>query len=94
MTTPRSVSATITAQNTFSDTLSLGPNERASISAQPGAATTVTLQRMMDGVNWRDVDAWSTGVESSYVVDESCELRIGVKTGDFGASTTVRLGEG
>lgn len=94
MTTPNSVSATIAAQNTFTGSLGLPAGGRISVSAQPGASTTVTLQRRFDGTNWRDVDAWSVDVETSYVADESCDIRIGVKTGDYGASTTVRLGIG
>ena len=87
-----SVSATITAQNVFSEYIHVTVGDRVSISAQPGAGTTVTLQRMLDGINWRDVESWTVDVESTYVADESCDIRLGVKTGDYGASTTVRLG--
>ncbi len=89
-----SESATIVAENTFTDPMLVDEDDRASVSAQPGASTTVTLQRRMDGTNWRDVEAWTADVESTYVADEACLLRLGVKTGDYGASTTVRLGKG
>ena len=94
MPSPKCVSATIAAQNTFTGSLHLALGERVSVSVQPGAATTVTLQRRMDGTNWRDVFSWTADAEKTYVADESCGVRIGVKTGDYGASTTVRLGKG
>ncbi len=87
-----SVSATITAQNTFSADFHALAHDRVSVSVQPGASTTVTLQRKLDGTNWRDVESWTVDAEATYVADESCVLRVGVKTGDYGASTTVRLG--
>ncbi len=89
-----SVTKTIGAQNIFTDELLVDEGDRVSVSGQPGAASTVTLQRRMDGTNWRDVNAWSADVETTYVVDEACILRFGIKTGDYGASTTVRLGKG
>ncbi len=89
------VSATIAAQNTFTGVLRVDAGSRVSVSAQPGASTTVTLQRRLDGdPTWYDVDSWSADIEFTYVVDEGCDLRIGVKTGAYGASTTVRLGVG
>ena len=87
-------SATIAAQNIFTDSLQVDKGEVVSISAQPGAASTVTLQRKIDGVNWRDVEQWAVDIELSYHTDEACLLQIGVKTGDYGASTTVRIGKG
>jgi hypothetical protein len=87
-------SATIVAENTFSNSIQMKAGDSASVSAQPGAATTVTLQRQMDGTNWRDVVDITADEEGSYTADEACLLRIGVKTGNYGASTPVRVGKG
>lgn len=90
----QSVSKTIAAQNIFSDALVVDAGTRISLSIQPGSATTVTLQRRLDGTNWRDVQSWTAAVEATCVADEGGEYRLGVKTGNYGASTTVRLGVG
>lgn len=82
------VTADITAQNTFTDPLVVQAGERAAISSSGGAtSTTVTLQRRLDGANWRDVQSWVADVEASYQADAACELRLGVKTGGFGSGT-------
>lgn len=89
----RSVSATITAQNTFTDPLRIYKGERGSISVAGNFSGTVTLERRLDGQNWRRVDSWTAPTEKSYYADESVEIRIGVRTGDFtSGSVEVRLG--
>jgi hypothetical protein len=87
----RHVTATIAAQNTFSDALLVHPGEKVAVSLQPGAATTVTVQRRLDGSNWRDIADYTSDYEGTYEVDTGCEIRAGVKTGNYGASTTVFL---
>lgn len=89
-----SKSATIGAQDTFSDQMQVDEGDQVSVSAQVGAASTVVLQRRLDGTNWRDVEEWTADIEGTYAADEACLLRIGIKTGDYGASSTVRLGKG
>lgn len=83
----------VTAQNEFSDPLTVRKDIRVSVSVSGTFVATVTLQRRLDGTNWRDVEAWSGEIEGSYVVDEPCDLRIGVKTGGFTSGTAVcRIG--
>jgi len=91
--------AVITAENTFTPWLQVAAGDLVSLSAFRTAFTgTYTLQRRIDGVNARDVtkedgtpEQW-TGVdlETSYQVDVSGDVRIGVKTGDF-AGTSLAL---
>lgn len=89
-----SESATIGAQDTFTEPMQVDEGDQVSVSAQVGAASTVVLQRRLDGTNWRDVEEWTVDIEGTYAADEGCLLRIGIKTGDYGASSTVRLGKG
>jgi len=82
----RSVTATITGPNEWTEALHVSPGDVGSLSVTfaSGAAGTVTLQRRLDGVNWRDVDAWTdANAEKSYVTDEGCEIRMGCKTADY-----------
>lgn len=84
----------ITAQNTFTNVMPVRVGLRASVSVSGTFVATVTLQRKLDGTNWRDVESWSGEIETTYVVDEPCDLRLGVKTGDFTSGTAVcRLGK-
>jgi hypothetical protein len=85
----------ITAQDTFTDAMEVNEGARVAISVDIGTSTTVTLQRRLDGSNWRDVTdgSFSSDTEKTYVADSDCDLRIGVKSGDYGSgTTTVRLG--
>ncbi|KKN52666.1 hypothetical protein LCGC14_0610600 [marine sediment metagenome] len=94
------VTADIIAQNTFTDALvninsvrGRATATRVSISVSGTFGATVTLQRRLDGTNWRDVSNWTTTTEESYIVDQRVDLRIGVKTGNFTSGTAVvRLG--
>lgn len=98
-TSPQFVNKSITAQNIFTDPLSISSGGRASISNIAGTSTTTTLQRRFHEAEvmsaWFDVESWSVDTETSYVADETQEIRLGVKTGDYGSgTTTVRLGIG
>lgn len=103
-TEPANVSATITVQNTFTDGLTVDAGERVSVSAIRNAFTgTYVLQRQLPGqTTWQDVAnpdgsiGWtSKDIETSYMSDERCSLRMGVKTGGFaGTSVALRLGKG
>lgn len=94
----------IAAQNTFTSALIVGAGEIVSISITGTAFTgTVVVQRSFDlGVTWADVQnpdgttGWtSKDYQTTYIADEACYLRIGVKTGGFaGTSVAVRLGKG
>lgn len=94
----RSVSAAVTAQNSFTDPLPVEAGARVSVSVSGTFTATVSLQRLLDGANWRTVafeDAITAPIELTYVADEGCHLRLGVATGDFSdGSVTCRLGKG
>ena len=86
----------ITAQNTFTNLIDVGPGDRAAISLSGTWGATVTLQRRFPGASpaaaktaWFDVESWSGNIETSYVVDVMSQLRLGVKTGDFTSGTVA-----
>ena len=86
MTSPL-VTASIAAQNTFSDPLPVAAGDTVSVSYASVGANTVTLQRMIDGSNWRDVDSFTADGEQTYEADSSHMLQIGIKTGDYSSGT-------
>lgn len=91
---PYAFSKSVTAENVFTDILPVRTKLRVSVSVSGTFVATVTLQRRLDGANWRDVESWSSEIETTYVVDEPSELRLGVKTGDFTSGTAVcRIGK-
>lgn len=79
-------SKSIAAQNTFSDSVEI--NGKGAISISGLSDTTATVQRMIDGTNWRDVESYTADQE--LVIDDiDCSYRVGVKTGDYGTDTVV-----
>lgn len=90
------VSVTANAENMFTDWLQLDHGNVASISIAGAAFVgTVTLERRLDGVNARSVQTWTADAEKSYVADEGCEIRLGVRTGAYtSGSVDLRLGIG
>lgn len=89
------VQSSLTAQNTFTEVLPLRRGERATISISGLSDSTVTLQRRLDGANWRDVENWVAPIETDYLAGESHDVRLGIKTGNYGSDTVVcRLGKG
>lgn len=84
----QAVTASVTAENTFTSALAVAAGQRVAVSSSGGAtSTTVTLQRRLDGSNWRDVQSWVADVEATYQADAACELRLGVKSGAYGSGT-------
>jgi hypothetical protein len=88
------VSKTVTAQNTYSDTIApkIG-NGFLGVSISGNAGSTVTLQRSYDnGTTWKDVGSYVADVEGA-LFDESYGVlyRIGVKTGDYVAGTIILM---
>jgi hypothetical protein len=85
---------TITAENTFSDNLVIQGYFNLSITGIAGG-TIVTVQRQ-SGVDlkvYKDVDTFSSDIETYGYEPEAIRYKIGVKTGDFGSGTCkVRLG--
>ncbi len=88
-----SVSATIIAQNTFSNSIDI-PAGYFSVSVQGTFVGTITLQKTYDGgFVWYDVDTFSIAGENVGLEPEGAKYRIGVKTGGFTSGIIyVRLG--
>ncbi len=87
------VTASITAQNTFSDGLYVEGDFNLSISGT--FVATVTVQRSFDqGSTWRDVDTFTAPIETFGTDPEPVVVyRAGVKTGDFTSGTVdIRIG--
>ena len=83
--------ASITAQNTFSDAARLEGYFNLSISGT--WAATVTVQRSIDNSTWVDVDTFTTNSEEVGFEPEFMWYRVGVKTAQFTSGTVVvRLG--
>lgn len=89
------VELAITTQNLFTQGVSVGVGDVASISVSGTFSATVTLQRKLNGTDWRDVATFTAPAETSYDGDEAGEIRIGIKTGEFSSGTaTCRIGKG
>lgn len=88
-----SVTASITAQNTFSNALDVQGYFSLSVSGIAGG-TIVTVQRSFDaGSTWKDVEAYTTDIETYGFEPEPVTYRVGVKSGEFGSGTaSIRLG--
>ena len=88
------VTKSITAQNTFSDEITIQGYFNVSVTGIAGG-TVVTVQRQtgVDGTTFTDVDTFSSNTETYGYEPEAVQYKIGVKTGDFGSGTCkVRLG--
>ena len=83
---------TVSAQNTFTSAIvDAAQLEKVAISITSlSFLGTVTLQRRLDNTNWRDVKTYTDSAEETYEVDTRCDLRLGVKTGDY-TSGSVEL---
>lgn len=83
-----SVSKTIGAQNTFSDSLPLVGHFNLSISGT--FVATVTVQRSFDsGSTWLDVDTFTAATETYGFDPQQVYYRAGVKTGDYTSGSVV-----
>ena len=84
----------ITAEDTFSDTITVQGYFNVSVSGIAGG-TEVTVQKIsgVDGTNYTDVDSFTADTETYGFEAERKTYRVGVKTGDFGSGTCkVRIG--
>jgi hypothetical protein len=84
------VSASLVAENTFTDVMSrvVGPAFNVSISGT--WAGTLMLQRRLDGTNWRDVETFTANVETEWPTKgDHVEWRLGFKTGAYTSGTAV-----
>lgn len=88
------VTKNITAQNTFSDEITIQGYFNVSVTGIAGG-TEVTVQRQtgVDGTAFTDVDSFTADIETYGYEPEAVQYKIGVKTGDYGSGTCkVRLG--
>lgn len=84
-------SASIAAENTFSDAVRLEGYFNLSLSGTWVA--TVTVQRSIDNSTWVDVDTFTANSEEVGFEPELMWYRVGVKTGAFTSGpVVVRLG--
>jgi hypothetical protein len=83
------VTKSITAENTFSDSISL--SQKFNVSLSGTWVATVFLQRSFDGgTTWVDVKSWTANTQEAGEEPESGILyRLGVKTGGFTSGTVV-----
>ena len=81
------VTKTISAQNTFSDGLSVRGDFAVSISGV--SDSTITIQRSFDNSTWADVDTFTGNYEGNGYEGVGALYRAGVKTGDYGSDTVV-----
>ena len=88
------VTKTITAQNTYSDTIAISA-DLFSVSVQGTFTATVTLQKTYDGgTNWYDVETFTSAGEWWGTEPEGSIYRIGVKTGEYTIGTIyTRIGK-
>lgn len=83
-------SASLTAENTFSSVMSQVVAPAFNISISGTWAGTLTLQRRLDGTNWRDVIGFTANVETEWPTKgDHTDWRLGFKTGGFTSGTAV-----
>jgi hypothetical protein len=91
----RSQEKDITAASVFTDKLDVADGHRASVSVSDTYVGTVALQRSFDsGTTWLTVSTWTDEeIETTYVCDEDCHIRLGV-TAYTSGTATCRVGTG
>jgi len=86
------VTKTITAENTFTDTVFFDGDFNFSVSGTFANNPTVTVQRSTDGSSWVDVDTFTKAGEFvGFEPEPNMYYRAGCKTGEFGASSSIVL---
>jgi hypothetical protein len=80
---------TISAQNTFTDTIHIVGDFNLSISGT--FVGTVTVQRSTDEVGWRDVNTFSAPFEGVGYDPVKNYYRAGIKTGDYTSGSAALL---
>lgn len=99
---PEVQSASVDAENEFTEGLTLKAGEVASISISGTFVADVELQRQLPGqTSWNTVQrpdgtsVFDAPHEGSYTADERCSIRLGVPTGSYTSGTAVcRVGKG
>lgn len=86
------VSATLTAENTFTDSIEAHGLFNLSFSGLADT-TKITLQRSYDGGTlWKDLDWWDADDDDEsmgYEVESGVLHRLGIKTGDYDSGTVL-----
>jgi len=85
------VTATLVAQNAFTDPVDLDCGDRAAFSISGTlAASTVTIQRRFNPTgDWRDVDTYTAVTEAGFLAECGMQIRLGIKTGNYGGADAV-----
>ena len=95
MTSSKFVQDTISAEDTFGQFLQLDVGERFTVSLSGTFVATVTLQRRLDGVTWRDVESYTEKTEKDGLAAEGQLIRLGINSGDYTSGDAVcRIGKG
>lgn len=81
------VTASLSAQNTFTDSIDLVGHFNLSISGT--FVATVTVQRSFDNTNWFDVDTFTSPIETYGFDPSQVYYRAGIKTGAYTSGTAV-----
>jgi len=81
------ITASISAENTFSDVANIEGYFNLSISGT--FVATVTVQRSTDKSTWMDVDSFTAPTQEVGFDPEHMWYRVGVKTGDYTSGTVV-----
>lgn len=85
-------SKTVTAQNSFTDSVQISGWFNLSISGTFVAS--VFVQRSIDNSTWLDVDSFTAPTEQVGMEPEVVWYRVGVKTGGFtSGSVVIRVGQ-
>ena len=81
------VTASLSAENTFTNSLDIFGHFNLSISGT--FVATVTVQRSFDNTNWFDVDTFISPIETYGFDPSQCYYRAGIKTGAYTSGTAV-----
>jgi hypothetical protein len=82
------ITASLTAENTFSDVLETRGSFGFSLSGT--FAATVTVQRSRDNSTWRDVDSWTAPSEEVGFEPNPMYYRVGIKTGGLSYAPQIK----
>ena len=88
----RPVTKSISAQNTFTDAVPMAPGSKAMLKARVGGGK-VTVQVSNDEFVSDITDAYNTTADTvqTISVEGSCQIRAGIKTGDYVGAAYVEL---
>lgn len=81
---------TISAQNTFGNWFQVDKGQNVAISIVGISSSTVHLQRRFNPTaDARDVASYTADAELSYVAECGMEIRLGVKTSNYGSGDII-----